>query len=102
MHHPPSTLTVTPACDIVNLGPRTRPFAICNRQRTGKDSKASIRCFGSIAKFLAAVMQARHPHCCTRSVAQKLMEPEQLRAWEEARPARLAAYDAQRAAPQAL
>jgi hypothetical protein len=56
-------MLVTPACDLVSMRegkisrktPK-RPFIVCNKQVTGKDDEATIRYFGSISKFMAAVM----------------------------------------------
>ena len=78
-----TTMTVAPANTLVTMGPESRPFAIVNRQFTDADENGTIRYFGPIARFLERVLE-------------QLVPAAELRAWDDERAARVAAYDSRR------
>lgn len=89
-----TTLQVTPASDLVELGKHPLRLIICNRQEThmddvctkkGKDgTQIGSRVFGDCDVFFQEVMK-------------HIMDPENLKKWEGGRESRMKTYDKKRA-----
>ncbi|KAK7495847.1 hypothetical protein BaRGS_00012837 [Batillaria attramentaria] len=78
-----TTLTVTPAADLVDMAKGKQPLVICNRQETEKEKAAKVRVFGDCDKFLKLVI--RH-----------LLPDYEWKEWEGSRQERMEKYQQQR------
>lgn len=78
-----TTLTVTPAADLVDSAKGKQPLIICNRQDTEKDDKARVRVYGDCDGFM-------------KQVIHHLLPAQEQQLWEEQREERMKKYEEQR------
>lgn len=78
-----SSMTVTPASELVAMGDKPAKLAIVNRQETDFDDTAAIRAFADTDQIMAMVMR-------------NLLPEDELKRWEQARVSRMKQYAKQR------
>jgi len=88
-----SSLVVTPACELLEMGQTPIRLIICNRQTTPFDQ----RCY-QVDEDNVQIGSRVFGDCDTlmRKVMQRMLSAEELRSWEEGREARLVEYTKQR------